>query len=207
MSFYTSPAGKFKFNALPDNGSKNKKAYVIGFAKAVAGSDMSATEKVAWLKYANNLPPGAPPPGAGRGGPPPGAGPGGPGGPVGDPEPVAGPGPGFVPEGAPDEQAVQQLLEALPGETPEEKLHSAVMALLEAQDAGADDGGVEDDGTGVEDGELDPALIQQLLGGQQGPPPGAGPGPGPGAGPRPPGPPQGGGQRPPPGAPPKGPQG
>lgn len=202
MSFYTSPAGKFKFNALPDNGSKNKKAYVIGFAKAVAGSNMSATEKVAWLKYANNLPPGAPPPGAGPGGPPPGAGPGGPGG----PEPVAGPGPGFVPEGAPDEQAIQQLLEALPGETPEEKLHAAVMALLEAQDAGAgDDGGVEDDGTGVEDGELDPALIQQLLGGQQGPPPGAAPGPG--AGPRPPGPPQGGGQRPPPGAPPKGPQG
>lgn len=184
MSFYTSPASKFKFQNLPDNKPNSKKAFVTGFIRAIAEAPLSATEKLAWVKYAGNVPP---------------PGPGGPeeeGG--GDVDPVAGPGPGFVPEGAGDEQAIQQLLEALPGNTMEEKLHAAAVALLQAQQEGAgDDGGVEDDGSGVEsgDGQLDPAIIQQLMG-QQGPPPGG------------PQPPQGGPPpQQPPGAPPKGPQG
>lgn len=194
MSFYTAPASKFKFDNLPNNQPKSKKAFVTGFVRAIAEAPLSAVEKLAWVKYANNVPPGpgGPPPGAGA--PPPG-GLGAPGGPEEGAEPVAGPGPGFLPEGAGDEQAIQQLLEALPGNTPEEKLQSAVMALLEAQEGGAGgDGGIEDDGTGIEsgDGELDPALVQQLMA-MQGPPQGQRPPPG--------GPPQ----QPPPGGPPKGP--
>lgn len=188
MSFYTSPAGKFKFQNLPDNKPNSKKAFVTGFIRAIAEAPLSATEKLAWVKYAGNVPP---PPG-----------PGGPDNGGGDIDPVAGPGPGFVPEGAGEEQAVQQLLDALPGNSMEEKLHAAAVALLQAQQegagddsgvgdpgAGVGDGGVEDDGTGIEsgDGQLDPALIQQLMS-QQGPPPQGGP-------------------QPPPGAPPKGPQG
>ena len=185
MSFYTSPASKFKFKALPGS-DQEKKAFLTGFIKAVAEAPLSATEKVAWIKYANQAPPPVPP-GADGGGDD-----------DGGVEPVAGPGPGFVPEGAPEEQQIQQLLAALPGETIEDKLHAAAVALLEAQQAGAgDDSGVEDDGTGVEQGggQLDPSIIQQLMS-QQGPPQ-----------PAPGGPPPGGGQKPPPGAPPKGPQG
>ncbi len=162
MAFYTSKSKEFSFPDLPDN-KKSKKAFVCGFIGAIASSPLSATEKVAWLKYANELP--VPP---GGGGPE-------------EIDPVAGPGPGFLPEGAPEEQQIQQLLEALPGNTPEEKLQSAVMALLEAQQGGGGEmggapGGVEGPETGVEEegGQLDPALLQQLLSQTQGGAPGPG---------------------------------
>lgn len=161
MSFYTSQAKSFKFQKMPDNKPNTKRAYAFGFIRAVATSPLSAAEKVAWMKYAAE----AMPPGDEEGGV----------------EPVAGPGPGFVPEGAPEEQQVQQLLEALPGNTAEEKLHAAVMALLEAQQAGgeaggdAGAGGIEDSGGGIEGpgGQIDPQLLQQLLsqGGPAGGPP------------------------------------
>lgn len=156
---------------MPDNKPNSKKAFVTGFIRAIAEAPLSATEKLAWVKYAGNVPPPPGPDGPDNGG--------------GDIDPVAGPGPGFVPEGAGEEQAVQQLLDALPGNSMEEKLHAAAVALLQAQQegagddsgvgdpgAGVGDGGVEDDGTGIEsgDGQLDPALIQQLMS-QQGPPP------------------------------------
>jgi len=185
MSFYTAQSKSFKFPSMPDNKPRTKRAFALGFVRAVAASPLSANEKVAWMKYAAGaMPPGGPPGDDGGG----------------EVDPVAGPGPGFVPEGAPEEQQIQQLLEALPGNSAEEKLHAAVVALLEAQQGGGGDaGGVEDPGGGVEGpgGQIDPALLQQLLsqgGGQAGGPPGGGQAGGP-----PPGPPT-----PPPGKPPVG---
>lgn len=172
MSFYTAQSKSFKFPNMPDNKPSTKRAFALGFVRAVAAAPLSANEKVAWMKYAAGaLPPGGPPEDDGGGG---------------EVEPVAGPGPGFVPEGAPEEQQIQQLLEALPGNSPEEKLHSAVVALLEAQQAGGEgggpDGGVEDPNGGIEGpgGQIDPQILQQLLsqgGGQAGGPPPGPPGP------------------------------
>lgn len=157
MSFYTGPAKSFKFQHMPNNRPtkpNTKRAFALGFVKAISAAPLEAGEKVAWIKYAAE----ALPTDEGV-------------------EPVAGPGPGFVPEGAPEEQQVQQLLEALPGNSPEEKLHAAVLALLEAQQAGAgEDGGVEDPAGGVEPPgrQIDPALLQQMLS-QGGPAAGAPP--------------------------------
>lgn len=178
MAFYsdstTENAKKFKFPALPGNGSKVKKeAFISGFLGAVTSANMSAGEKVAWLKYAADQMPTM-----GQGQPP---------------QPVEGPGPGFMPEGAEGPGAestegglppeLQQILEALPGNSVEEKLHSALIALAALEGPGGAGGGIEpgagmtpggDAGAEGGGGQIDPALLQQLLS-QQGGAPGAGP--------------------------------
>lgn len=169
MSFYTDSAKKFKFEPLPNNTNKTKKAFITGFANAVAATNLSAYEKVAWLKYAAEQLPQQMPGDEGL-------------------NPVEGPGPGFMPEGAGmgggggEEAQIQQLLESLPGNTPEEKLQAAVMMLMEQQQqqggpAPGGGAGIEPDADNMMGGQeggqpqIDPALLQQLLsqgGGQEG---------------------------------------
>lgn len=172
MSFYTEQAKSFKFPSLPgtskgksccDN-NKKEAAFTHGFVSAVLSAQLSPYEKVAWLKYAAEMPPG---------------GPGGPGG--GDIQPVEGPGPGFVPEqggepggegGDVSPEEIQQILASLPGNSIEEKLHNAVMALANMQHEGQEgpgQEGAEQGGPGGGAGGIDPALLQHLMSGAGGP--------------------------------------
>lgn len=166
MAFYTDKAKKYKFPSLPDNKGGNSKeaAFARGFMTAIAGSGISAAEKVAWFKFAAEQ---LPPPGGQPGGEPP-------------LQPVEGPGPGLMPEGGPEaggagpgDEEIQEILASLPGNTAEEKLQSAVM-LLASQGAGGQPGGPEEGGPGMggpggpEGAGLPPELMQQLMSGMQG---------------------------------------
>lgn len=193
MSYFTEDAKKFRFPSLPDNGSKKKQAYVMGFAKAVAASQLSPGEKVAWLKYAAQQVPSQDP--SAPGGPlPPQQDPGAPMDDGGG-DPLAAEANGGAPGG--DDEVAQQILQSLPGNSVEEKLHAAVMILAQMQGGdqavlpgagpGIEPGGMDPaaeageaaggPGSGDPDGAggIDPAVLQQLLsqmGGAGGPPPG-----------------------------------
>lgn len=162
MSIYTENAKKFKFDNVPNNEKKTKEAYLRGFTSAALEAPLSAAQKLACIKYAADQ--------AG-----------------GDIQPVQGPGPGFVPEGAEggeaedagggDEAMLQQLIQSMPGNTPEEKLHAAVMLLAQSQGGPAPGGGEgiepDQDDAGQGGGQVDPSIIAHLLGGQGGQPGGA----------------------------------